>query len=95
MGTNGQIPGMAGAPCGQGSRRHLDLGKAEAGAHHKAGDTCAVCAPWNASRSADKPVVEDKLSTEYQHSGRLYGFVSSTSYWHFMWSVILHASSMQ
>lgn len=54
---------MAGAPCGQGLQRHLD--KAETGAPHKAVGTCAVCAPWSASRSADKPVVAHKFSTAY------------------------------
>lgn len=64
---NGQIPGMAGALCGQGLQRHLNLGKAETGAPHKAVGTPAEWAPWSASRSADKPA-ETKFSTASQYS---------------------------
>lgn len=70
VGTNGQIPGMAEALCGQSLQRYLDLGKAETGAPHKVVGTCAECAPLSANRSADKPAVAHKFST-YEHLGQL------------------------
>lgn len=65
---NGQLPCMAGALCGRGLQRHLDLGKAETGAPYKAVGTPDECAPLSASRSADKSGLAHKFSTAYQHS---------------------------